>query len=158
MAAEEDPAIILLRRHCSASLPPPVFTYEELESSTNRFDLKLKIGDGGFGSLYLGQLCDGRVVVVKHLHKHNSTTAARAKGFSTKSFCNEILILSSTYHPNLVKLHGYCCDPRGLLLVYDYVPNGILSIHLHGKKSLYQKRGINMEYNSRYRPANRHGH
>ncbi|KAL2510191.1 Protein kinase superfamily protein [Forsythia ovata] len=139
MAAEEDPTMIFLRRHRSASLLPPVFTYEELESSTNRFDLKRKIGDGGFGSVYLGQLYDGRIVAVKHLHKHNPTTAAGAKGFSTKSFCNEILILSSINHPNLVKLHGYCSDPRGLLLVYDYVPNGTLSDHLHGKKSLYRK-------------------
>nr|DAD27115.1 TPA_asm: hypothetical protein HUJ06_028583 [Nelumbo nucifera] len=37
-----------------------------------------------------------------------------------KSFCNEILILSSVVHPNLVKLHGYCIDPKGLLLVYEY--------------------------------------
>ncbi|KAL0358014.1 UNVERIFIED_CONTAM: LEAF RUST 10 DISEASE-RESISTANCE LOCUS RECEPTOR-LIKE PROTEIN KINASE-like 1.5 [Sesamum calycinum] len=137
--AEEDPTIIFLRRHRSASLLPPVFTYEELDASTNRFDPKRKIGDGGFGSVYLGQLLDGRLVAVKHLHKHNSAVAGGEKGFSKKSFCNEILILSSIDHPNLVKLHGYCSDPRGLLLVYDYVPNGTLADHLHGKQSLYRK-------------------
>ncbi|XP_057777066.1 LEAF RUST 10 DISEASE-RESISTANCE LOCUS RECEPTOR-LIKE PROTEIN KINASE-like 1.5 [Salvia miltiorrhiza] len=134
--AEEDPTIIFLRRHRSASLLPPVFTYEELDASTNHFDPKRKIGDGGFGSVFLGQLYDGRLVAVKHLHKHNS---GGEKGFSNKSFCNEILILSSINHPNLVKLHGYCSDPRGLLLVYDYVPNGTLADHLHGKQSLYRK-------------------
>ncbi|XP_073134348.1 LEAF RUST 10 DISEASE-RESISTANCEUS RECEPTOR-LIKE PROTEIN KINASE-like 1.5 [Henckelia pumila] len=137
--AEEDPTSIFLRRHRSASLLPPVFTYEELDSATNRFDLKRKIGDGGFGSVYLGQLQDGRLVAVKHLHKQNSAAAGGAKGFATKSFCNEILILSSINHPNLVKLHGYCSDPRGLILVYDYVPNGTLSEHLHGKKSMYKE-------------------
>lgn len=137
--SEEDPTIVYLRRHRSASLLPPEFTYEELESSTNHFDLKRKIGDGGFGSVYLGQLYDGRIVAVKHLHKHHPSSAAGAKGFSTKSFCNEILILSSITHPNLVKLHGYCSDPRGLLLVYDYVPNGTLADHLHGTKNLYRK-------------------
>ncbi|CAA2955262.1 LEAF RUST 10 DISEASE-RESISTANCE LOCUS RECEPTOR-LIKE PROTEIN KINASE-like [Olea europaea subsp. europaea] len=143
MAAEEDPAIIFLRHYRSAGILPPVFTYEELEYSTNWFDPKRKIGDGGFGSVYLGLLYNGRIVAVKHLHKRNDTTAAGAKGFSTKSFCNEILILSSIYHPNLVKLHGYCSDPRGLVLVYDYVPNGTLSDHLHGKKSLYLKGALN---------------
>ncbi|XP_073050161.1 LEAF RUST 10 DISEASE-RESISTANCEUS RECEPTOR-LIKE PROTEIN KINASE-like 1.5 [Primulina eburnea] len=137
--AEEDPTIIFLRRHRSASLLPPVFTFEELDSATNCFDPKRKIGDGGFGSVYLGQLQDGRLVAVKHLHKQNSAADGGAKGFTTKSFCNEILILSSINHPNLVKLHGYCSDPRGLLLVYDYVPNGTLAEHLHGKKSIYRK-------------------
>ncbi|KAK9090600.1 hypothetical protein Sjap_023777 [Stephania japonica] len=112
----------------SANLLPPVFTFEELESSTNRFDPRRKIGDGGFGSVFLGLLRDGRVVAVKKLHTRATTTT------TTKSFCNEILILSSMDHPNLVKLHGYCSDPRGLLLVYDYVPNGSLADHLHGSK------------------------
>ncbi|CAL1352435.1 unnamed protein product [Linum trigynum] len=128
LVAEEDPTTTFLHRHRSASLLPPVFTYEELEASTNRFDPKRKIGDGGFGSVYLGQLFDGRIVAVKYLHKQHHHAAA----FSAKSFCNEILILSSINHPNLVRLHGYCSDPRGLLLVYDYVPNGTLADHLHG--------------------------
>lgn len=130
-ATEEDPTTLFLQRHRLASLLPPVFTYEELESSTNKFDTKRKIGDGGFGSVYLGQLYDSRVVAVKYLHKHH-----HGRAFSNKCFCNEILILSSIDHPNLVKLHGYCSDPRGLLLVYDYVPNGTLADHLHGPKSL----------------------
>lgn len=135
-AIEEDPTTLFLHRHRSASLLPPVFTYEELEMSTNKFDPKRKIGDGGFGSVYLGQLSDGRIVAVKYLHnKHQHASGS----FSTKSFCNEILILSSINHPNLVKLHGYCSDPRGLLLVYDYVPNGTLADHLHGSKSIYRK-------------------
>ncbi|XP_010551637.1 PREDICTED: LEAF RUST 10 DISEASE-RESISTANCE LOCUS RECEPTOR-LIKE PROTEIN KINASE-like 1.5 [Tarenaya hassleriana] len=131
-ANEEDPAALFLRRHRFASLLPPVFTYEELESATNKFDPKRKIGDGGFGSVYLGHLHDGQLVAVKHLHHHG-------KAFSMKSFCNEILILSSINHPNLVKLHGYCSDPRGLLLVYDYVPNGTLADHLHGRTGLCRK-------------------
>ncbi|KAG9455756.1 hypothetical protein H6P81_000264 [Aristolochia fimbriata] len=123
--AEEDPTALFLSRHRSSSLLPPVFSYEELERATNRFDPKRKIGDGGFGSVYLAQLLDGRIVAVKRLHRRHTT----------KPFSNEVLILSSIDHPNLVKLHGYCCDRRGLLLVYDYVPNGTLADHLHGPES-----------------------
>ncbi|XP_027362798.1 LEAF RUST 10 DISEASE-RESISTANCE LOCUS RECEPTOR-LIKE PROTEIN KINASE-like 1.5 [Abrus precatorius] len=127
--AIQDPTALFLHNHRSLTLLPPVFTYEELVSSTNRFDPKRKIGDGGFGSVYLAHLRDGTIAAVKHLHRQHATAA-----FSTKSFCNEILILSSINHPNLVKLHGYCSDPRGLLLVYDYVPNGTLAEHLHNRK------------------------
>ncbi|XP_071707422.1 LEAF RUST 10 DISEASE-RESISTANCEUS RECEPTOR-LIKE PROTEIN KINASE-like 1.5 [Rutidosis leptorrhynchoides] len=126
----EDPAVVYLHRHRSASLLPPVYTYEELEIATNNFDPTRKIGDGGFGSVYKGQLKENKTYAIKYLHKQNPTS----NSFSTKSFCNEILILSSLNHPNLVKLHGYCSDPRGLLLVYEYVPNGTLTDHLHVNK------------------------
>lgn len=146
LAIEVDPTTQFLSRHRSPNLLPPVFPYEELESSTNRFDPKRKLGDGGFGSVYLGQLNDGRLVAVKYLHKHHAAAAAPSgRAFFTKSFCNEILILSSINHPNLVRLHGYCSDPRGLILVYDYVPNGTLADHLHGPKSLYRKGSLNWQ-------------
>ncbi|XP_076945751.1 LEAF RUST 10 DISEASE-RESISTANCE LOCUS RECEPTOR-LIKE PROTEIN KINASE-like 1.5 [Bidens hawaiensis] len=111
-----------LNRHRSATLLPPVFAFDELKLATNNFDPDNKIGSGGFGSVYKGCFQENRVYAIKFLHKQNP---------STKSFCNEILILSSLNHPNLVKLHGYCSDPRGLLLVYEYVSNGTLSDHLH---------------------------
>ncbi|XP_044488691.1 LEAF RUST 10 DISEASE-RESISTANCE LOCUS RECEPTOR-LIKE PROTEIN KINASE-like 1.5 [Mangifera indica] len=139
-ATEADPTALFLHRHRLAGLLPPVFTYEELEFSTNKFDPKRKIGDGGFGSVYLGQLLDGRIVAVKYLHcKQQHNTPSSTKAFSTKSFCNEILILSTIDHPNLVKLHGYCSDARGLLLVYEYITNGNLADHLHGSHSLHRK-------------------
>ncbi|MCL7026746.1 hypothetical protein MKW94_026135 [Papaver nudicaule] len=137
---EEDPTTLFLHKHRSPNLLlPPVYSYEELESATNGFDPKRKIGDGGFGSVFLGQLFDARLVAVKKLHRVHSATAA------SKPFCNEILILSSINHPNLVKLHGYCSDPRGLLLVYDYVPNGTLADHLHGCNSLYKKGSLSWQ-------------
>ena len=65
LSTEEDPTILFLRRHRSASVLPPVFTYDELESSTNHFDPKRKIGDSGFESVYLGQLYNDRIVAVR---------------------------------------------------------------------------------------------
>ncbi|CAN1729148.1 LEAF RUST 10 DISEASE-RESISTANCE LOCUS RECEPTOR-LIKE PROTEIN KINASE-like 1.5, partial [Linum perenne] len=100
VVAEEDLTATFQRRHWSSTLLPPVFSYEELEASTNRFDPKRKIGDGGFGSVYLGQLFDGRIAAVKYLHRQHAAISA-------KSFCNENLILSSIDHPNLVKPRGY---------------------------------------------------
>lgn len=46
---------------------------------------------------------------------------------------NEIKILTSLRHPNLVSLYG-CTSRRSreLLLVYEYIPNGTVADHLHG--------------------------
>ncbi|XP_058777235.1 LEAF RUST 10 DISEASE-RESISTANCE LOCUS RECEPTOR-LIKE PROTEIN KINASE-like 1.5 [Vicia villosa] len=141
---EEDPTTVFLHNHHSANLFPPVFTYDELNTSTNNFDPNRKLGDGGFGSVYLGKLRDGKLAAVKHLHRQNQN---HTSAFSSKSFCNEIIILSSINHPNLVKLHGYCNDPRGLILVYDYVPNGTLAEHIHGSRS--KRNGYKLTWQTR---------
>lgn len=40
-----------------------IFSYKEIKASTNNF--KEVIGRGGFGSVYLGKLSDGKLVAVK---------------------------------------------------------------------------------------------
>ncbi|XP_057839958.2 LEAF RUST 10 DISEASE-RESISTANCE LOCUS RECEPTOR-LIKE PROTEIN KINASE-like 1.2 [Cryptomeria japonica] len=104
-----------------------IFSYQELQQATNFFDEKNELGDGGFSAVYLGKLEDGRVVAVKRLYQENSKRI--------EQFINEIRILSSLYHPNLVRLYG-CTSPENpiLLLVYEYVPNGTLADHLHGSR------------------------
>eukprot|EP01018_Ginkgo_biloba_P021732 Gb_08341 [translate_table: standard] len=105
----------------------PFFSYEELEQGTNNFAKQNELGDGGFGSVYLGNLQDGRVVAVKRMYQDNSRRL--------EQFDNEVRILSSLSHPNLVRLIGYCHARRELLLVYEYVSNGTLADHLHGKQN-----------------------
>ncbi|GLJ09784.1 hypothetical protein SUGI_0115840 [Cryptomeria japonica] len=104
-----------------------IFSYQELQQATNFFDDQNELGDGGYGAVYLGKLEDGRAVAVKRLHQENSRRF--------EQFINEVHILSSLYHPNLVRLYG-CTRPESpiLLLVYEYVPNGTLSDHLHGSR------------------------
>ena len=33
----------------------PVFSYKDLEEATNYFDIEKELGDGGFGTVYLGK-------------------------------------------------------------------------------------------------------
>lgn len=53
-----------------------------------------------------------------------------------ESFTNEIQILTRMRHRNLVSLYG-CTSrhSRELLLVYEYIPNGTVSSHLHDNKA-----------------------
>ncbi|GMH04317.1 hypothetical protein Nepgr_006156 [Nepenthes gracilis] len=105
-----------------------VFSHAELEKATNNFDESRELGDGGFGAVYYGVLPDGRVVAVKRLYENHYRRIGQ--------FMNEIEILARMCHKNLVKLYG-CTSKRsqGLMLVYEYVPNGTVADHLHGKFS-----------------------
>ena len=75
-----------------------------------------------------GVLRDGHEVAVKRLYENNMKR--------TEQFMNEIEILAHLRHRNLVKLHG-CTSrhSRELLLVYEYIPNGTVADHLHGRQS-----------------------
>ncbi|XP_010660403.1 LEAF RUST 10 DISEASE-RESISTANCE LOCUS RECEPTOR-LIKE PROTEIN KINASE-like 1.4 isoform X2 [Vitis vinifera] len=105
-----------------------VFSYMELEEATNNFDPSRELGDGGFGTVYYGKLQDGRVVAVKRLYENNFKRV--------EQFMNEVQILTRLQHQNLVKLYG-CTSRRSreLLLVYEYIPNGTVADHLHGKQA-----------------------
>ncbi|XP_006357830.1 probable serine/threonine-protein kinase At1g18390 isoform X2 [Solanum tuberosum] len=105
-----------------------VFSFAELEEATNNFDPSKELGDGGFGVVYYGKLHDGRVVAVKRLYENNFKRV--------EQFMNEVEILTQLRHKNLVMLYG-CTSKRSreLLLVYEYIPNGTVADHLHGKRA-----------------------
>lgn len=46
----------------------------------------------------------------------------------------EVNYLGQLYHPNLVKLIGYCLDGENRLLVYEFMPKGSLENHLFRSK------------------------
>ncbi|RVX12655.1 Leaf rust 10 disease resistance locus receptor-like protein kinase-like 1.1 [Vitis vinifera] len=106
----------------------PIFPYTELEEATNYFDPDREIGDGGFGTVYHGQLRDGREVAVKRLYENNHRRV--------EQFMNEVQILTRLRHRNLVSLYG-CTSrhSRELLLVYEFIPNGTVADHLHGDRA-----------------------
>lgn len=112
-----------------------VFTYSELKQATNDFSRLLKIGEGGFGSVYKGTIKpvagkgEGIAVAIKQLNRD---------GFQGhKQWVAEVQFLGVVEHPNLVKLIGYCAvdGERGIqrLLVYEFMPNKSLEDHLFSK-------------------------
>ncbi|KAH7443332.1 hypothetical protein KP509_02G029700 [Ceratopteris richardii] len=94
---------------------PTRFTFKELESATANFGLKL--GRGGFGSVYEGILSDGCKVAVKRLER---------EGHGQKEFCAEVATISRVRHLNLVFLKGFCVEGAERLLVYEYMSGGSL--------------------------------
>ncbi|KAH9610445.1 hypothetical protein KSS87_000129 [Heliosperma pusillum] len=109
-----------------------LFSYGELEEATENFNESRELGDGGFGTVYYGELNDGRVVAVKRLYENSVKRMGQ--------FMNEVQILARLRHDNLVTLYG-CTSKRSrdLLLVYEYIPNGTVADHLHGRHSVSNK-------------------
>ncbi|KAJ0823219.1 putative protein kinase RLK-Pelle-WAK-LRK10L-1 family [Helianthus annuus] len=107
---------------------PSVFSYLELKDATKNFSPSHKLGAGGFGAVYYGKL-DMREVAVKRLYKK--------KHKIVEQFMNEVQILGHLRHPNLVLFYGCTSQKsRDLLLVYEYIPNGTITDHLHGKQAI----------------------
>lgn len=103
-----------------------LFTEEELEVATNKFDERNVIGKGGNGTVYRGTTKDGETVAIKKCRLANE----RQK----KEFGKEMLILSQINHRNIVKLYGCCLEVEVPMLVYKYIPNGTLYRLIHGRR------------------------
>ncbi|CAF2018166.1 BnaC07g31290D [Brassica napus] len=95
------------------------FEWEDIVQATSSFSDELKIGTGGYGSVYRCNLHHA-TVAVKVLHSDKSSL--------TKQFHQELEILSKIRHPHLLLLLG-ACPERGSL-VYEYMHNGNLEERL----------------------------
>ncbi|XP_049359201.1 wall-associated receptor kinase-like 20 [Solanum verrucosum] len=109
--------------------PARMFCLKEMKKATNGFSKDRILGHGGFGEVYRGELHDGTIVAVKLAKVGNVK--------STQQVLNEVGILSQVNHRNLVKLLGCCIEAEQPLMIYEYISNGTLHDHLHGKYSTF---------------------
>ncbi|XP_015890096.1 wall-associated receptor kinase-like 14 isoform X2 [Ziziphus jujuba] len=105
----------------------PLYPYKEIEKATNSFCEKQRLGTGAFGTVYAGKLHNDNLVAIKKIKYRDNN--------SIDQVMNEIKLLSSVSHPNLVRLLGCCIEEGEQILVYEYMPNGTLSQHLQRKRS-----------------------
>lgn len=107
------------------------FSYDELASATNNFSMANKIGEGGFGAVYYGELRVCLLYASLFYIKLQKAAIKKMDMQATKEFLAELKVLTHVHHLNLVRLIGYCVE-RSLFLAYEYIENGTLSQHLRG--------------------------
>ncbi|KAL8087885.1 hypothetical protein AgCh_037864 [Apium graveolens] len=113
------------------------FSLRHIKAATNNFDPANKIGEGGFGPVYMGVLSDGAVIAVKQLSSKSKQ--------GNREFINEIGMVSALQHPNLVKLFGCCIEGNQLLLIYEYLENNSLARALFG----HEEQKLNLDWPTR---------
>ncbi|KAK4480275.1 hypothetical protein RD792_013342 [Penstemon davidsonii] len=122
------------------------FGFNDLRVSTRNFRPDSVLGEGGFGCVFKGWIDEhtfkatkpgtGMVIAVKRLNQ---------EGFQGhKEWLTEINYLGQLYHPNLVKLIGYCLEDEHRLLVYEFMPRGSLENHLFRRTSHFQPLSWNL--------------
>uniref|UniRef100_A0A0A9C1S9 Protein kinase domain-containing protein n=1 Tax=Arundo donax TaxID=35708 RepID=A0A0A9C1S9_ARUDO len=86
-----------------------------LRAATDNFAESNKLGEGGFGAVYMGVLSEGQEIAVKRL------SFASRQG--VEELKTELVLVAKLQHKNLVRLLGVCLDGDEKLLVYEYMPN-----------------------------------
>ncbi|XP_068644984.1 G-type lectin S-receptor-like serine/threonine-protein kinase At4g27290 [Aristolochia californica] len=108
-----------------------MFDFKNIAAATNNFSSENKIGEGGFGSVYMGKLIDRQEVAVKRL--------SRSSGQGVEEFKNEVVVICELQHRNLVRLLGCCVHGEEKLLIYEYMINGSLDSLLFADRSKKEK-------------------
>ncbi|KHN30073.1 U-box domain-containing protein 51 [Glycine soja] len=122
MHEEEERNKALNASACNNKILFKRYNIKEIEVATNYFDNALKIGEGGYGPVFKGVL-DHTEVAIKALKPDISQ--------GERQFQQEVNVLSTIKHPNMVQLLGAC--PEYGCLVYEYIENGSLEDRLFQK-------------------------
>lgn len=104
----------------------PFYSYKAIERATNSFSEKQRLGTGAYGTVYSGKLYDHDLVAIKRIKSRDAD--------SIEQVINEIKIISSVSHPNLLRLLGCSIENEEQILIYEFMPNGTLSQHLQRER------------------------
>ncbi|KAI5059146.1 hypothetical protein GOP47_0025465 [Adiantum capillus-veneris] len=99
---------------------PRKFAYRDLKRATNGFSEASSLGRGGFGEVYKGVLRSNNGITTEVAVKCLSQKSKQGE----KEFKAEVMSMGRMRHKNLVQLLGWSYGShRGLMLVYEYLPN-----------------------------------
>ncbi|XP_023729036.1 wall-associated receptor kinase-like 14 [Lactuca sativa] len=115
-----------LLSEATGSFNVPFYPYKEIQKATNGFSEKQWLGIGAYGTVYAGKLNNNEWVAIKKIR--------HIENYGIDQVMNEIKLLSSVSHPNLVRLLGFCIEKGEQILVYEFMPNGTLCQHLQKER------------------------
>ncbi|KAK1661205.1 hypothetical protein QYE76_049364 [Lolium multiflorum] len=101
------------------SSKPTRYTFPEVKKIARRF--KNQLGQGGFGSVYKGELPNGLHVAVKMLERSTG---------DGEEFINEVATIGLIHHTNIVRLLGFCSEGMRRALIYEFMPNESLEKYI----------------------------
>ena len=139
-AKTDDRNVEAFLRSCG-SLAPKRYSYSDIKKMTN--SLACKLGQGGFGSVYKGEISDGHLVAVKLLSELKS---------NGEEFINEVASISRTCLVNIVTLLGFCYEGPKRALVYEFMPNGSLDKFISHQESP-NRANLNLEWKTIFQIA-----
>lgn len=112
-------------------------SYDEMMRLTENLSEKYVIGRGGSSTVYRCYLKNGHPIAIKRLYNQFAQ--------NVHEFETELKTLGTIKHRNLVTLRGYSMSSIGNFLFYDYMENGSLHDHLHGKSP--HTESVNFNFN-----------
>uniref|UniRef100_A0A0D9VVN7 Receptor-like serine/threonine-protein kinase n=1 Tax=Leersia perrieri TaxID=77586 RepID=A0A0D9VVN7_9ORYZ len=104
----------------------PSFDVATILYATSNFSSDNKLGQGGFGPVYMGRLDNGQDIAVKRLSRRSTQ--------GLREFKNEVKLIAKLQHRNLVRLLGCCIDGSERMLVYEYMHNRSLNTFLFNEE------------------------
>ncbi|CAE7182933.1 unnamed protein product [Rhizoctonia solani] len=84
---------------------------------------------GGFGSIYQGELRDGRSVAIKYIRSRDCEEL-ELRGGRCKYAAHELYTWSKCDHPGVLKALGFALVEEFIVLVSPWMQNGPLADHL----------------------------
>ncbi|KAJ0646326.1 putative transferase, protein kinase RLK-Pelle-LRR-I-1 family [Helianthus annuus] len=130
------------------------FTYSEVQRITNSFSNV--IGKGGFGTVFSGLIGDTRAAVKMlsessaqgcrefqsevsflYINSYEKTALFKSLKRITNHIQLQVHLLMSVHHKNITSLVGYCDEGSHKGIIYEYMANGNLGMHLFGLEYMH---------------------
>ncbi|KAM3729816.1 hypothetical protein ACB098_12G039200 [Castanea mollissima] len=114
---------------------PIRYSYSEIMKMSK--DLKDKLGEGGYGSVYRGKLGSGPLVAIKMLGNPKA---------NRQEFFNEVATIGRIHHMNVVQLIGFCAKEPKRPLIYEFMPNRSIPLSIEKTYKIFLGMAHGIEY------------